>query len=50
MSTTCVNVGRVSVLTEIEGLHGIIHLSGVENHMFVRGMSGSVVLKHIIKC
>ena len=45
MSTTYVNVGTVSVLTEMKGLHGIIHLCGAENHILVRGKSGKLMLK-----
>ena len=43
MSTTYVNVGSVSVLTEMEGLQGIIHLSG--KPYFGQGMSGNFMLK-----
>ena len=42
MTTTYVNVGRVSVLTEMEGLQGI-HLSG--KFYFGQGKSGNFMFK-----
>ena len=43
MSTTYVSVGTVSVLTQMEGLKGIIRLSG--KPCFGQGMSGNFMLK-----